>query len=153
MATSFRLFVGAIVLVVVGSIALGLYMAGSPAKERLRRLDEQRIQDLSQISSAVQQFYGLHEHLPDQLAELKTMPNAFLSEAQLLDPNTHEAYDYRSLTTSTYELCARFDTDSKTEVSPPMAPIYPMRVGVMMTDWNHGIGQGCFPFSIVPIQK
>ncbi|MDP3793291.1 MAG: hypothetical protein Q8R07_00900 [Candidatus Uhrbacteria bacterium] len=127
-----RAYAIAITLIVAVSVAAGLFVAGSPTKERLRRLDEQRVQSLEQIRSIVN----------DHAARLNTLP-ASLSDTSgslYIDPRILGGIEYRVLSTSTYELCATFETDGPQE---PYAYPYPKRVE-NAPFWKHGVGRVCF---------
>ena len=102
--------VGVVAAVAVGvAVTLGLRGAGPPSEERSRRIDERRVEDLRHIAEAVDLYWTRQSGLPrslDPLIETASDPALFA------DPLTARPYEYRALTTSSFELCAQFDTES-----------------------------------------
>ena len=117
--------------IVLAAVVVGVVLLDSPAQERLRRLDERRVDDLHQLAYGVDIYWTREGHLPASLAEL--------SEAErivrdLVDPATGLPYEYRVLGEATFELCAVFARDSGTD-------------GRDIPDrsfWLHGPGRQCF---------
>jgi hypothetical protein len=139
MHKAFLVFSG---VVVVAVIIWGFFIAGSPMFGRQQRLDEQRVQDLRNIQNEVYNIaWGngdrwttpkptkLPNALPKTLEEVAA--NATYMQVNIMDPETAVPYDYRTLTASTFELCATFDTtrDQKYDIF-----------------WNHSTGKACFQF-------
>ena len=123
--------VGLVVAVVAGAVVAGLIVAGSPAEERLRRLDERRLTDLRGISASVNAFSRREARLPASLEALPSRPDETLV---IRDPETGAAYGYRVLGLK-YELCAEFQrptVDENTSESPT-SPF-----------WRHPAGRHCF---------
>ena len=125
-----RLVIGMSIIVVVVAVAVGLFLAGSPTHERMRRLDEVRVQDLHAIARAVDLYWTRYARLPNSLEVLAREPGASVSAR---DPESAEPYDYRVLGSAKYELCARFDRDSAEQERSARADF-----------WSHGVGQRCF---------
>ncbi|MBI4458281.1 hypothetical protein HY633_04935 [Candidatus Uhrbacteria bacterium] len=150
-----RVFAGLASLAVVATVAVGLFLAGSPNKERMRQFDGQRLSHLQTISSAVDAFYDTSTRLPESLAELSLNGNylgkpGYYTE-QTVDPATKQPYEYRVVSDKVYELCAVFDltfAEAQAQqpymgypVAEPMRP-YPLGMGVQ--DWTHPAGRHCF---------
>jgi len=125
-----QVFAAVLVAAVVGAVAAGLAVVGSPAKARLRRLDERRIEDLRDISQATDRHYLRYGRLPPSLDSLTPEIGA---PSSIRDPAGAEPYVYRVLSDSTYELCARFALGSSTSEG---------RFGPDL--WAHRAGQQCF---------
>ena len=122
--------------VVVLATMLGLWLAGSPAKARRSRLDQLRLNQVYQISQAIEDHHRMRGELPQALAVLsRTQPRPGLV---FDDPVTHEFYGYRTLDSLRYELCATFDTPDS--VGPYGGAIDPF--------WRHGAGRRCFTFEV-----
>ena len=117
----------AITLVVAGVIG-GLIILGPPSQERVNRLDERRVADLQQIEAAVNLYWTRHSRLPASLEELAREAGVRLS---VRDPGMNQAYEYRPLDETTFELCATFES-----ALPPEA----RSAGF----WSHGSGRQCF---------
>lgn len=121
---------------VVVAIVAGLVLAGSPADARKYRLDERRLQDLQQISSAVDAYRIRHSRIPPTLdslaADLAVDPKA------RTDPETAQAYGYRQIDATRYELCAIFALPSDPELDR-------RTYGPNELSWTHPAGRHCFP--------
>lgn len=121
--------VGSVAAVVVAVIA-GLLITGSPAEQRLRRLDEQRVAELRQLASAAQRRWQLEQRLPaaDELVD-----GALLTRLPT-DPATDQPYEYRITGPRQFEVCATFDRPSRVEPADDF--------------WFHEAGHRCFSFSV-----
>ena len=113
-------------VVVVAAVGTGIVLMGPPSEERLRRLDERRVEDLQQVSFSVNLYNNRHQRLPASLVELLAEPGMTFRPG---DPVTEEFYGYRVLEPAKYELCAVFDRASTER-----------RASV----WSHGGGRHCF---------
>lgn len=144
-----QIFLGGVCTVVGVVIIGGFFLAGAPSKERARRFDTQRVNDLQSLASAIDQVYNSSTNggkLPKSLDELKTRRDVYVSS--LLDPESNEAYEYEATGDTTYKLCANFKTDG-TSIDTANNPrgIYPAPVGG--TDfWSHPIGKKCFDVTV-----
>ncbi len=85
-------FVYAVSAIVVASIVFGVVTAGSPATERARRLDDQRISHLSSIQWQLVEYWRSKEALPEDLSVLNDALRGFTVPK---DPATEEPYEYR----------------------------------------------------------
>ena len=142
---SVHLFIGAVIALVTIAVLAGLFISGSPLKERVRRLDAQRVNDLQQLSFTINQYYNTHGSvLPVNFDQLRQDPQLYVNSTK--DPESGTAYQYRANTSSTYDLCANFQTDYMAPTSRiPQA--YP--VDAVGTDfWNHPIGEHCFTLNV-----
>ena len=151
----FRVFVVAVVTMVIAVVVVGLYLAGSPNKERARRFDQQRLNDLQSITYAVDFFYDNNRRLPDSLSELATgSVKGQYYVSSIVDPESGVPYEYVVKGGADYDLCAIFALPS-TE-SDPSAP-YPARpvpAGIdsdgtskplmPVNPWEHPAGRHCF---------
>lgn len=129
--------VGVAVALVVGvSVALGLWFAGSPVTERGRRLDQRRLEDLRRIADGLDLYWTRQGRLPPSLDVLAGAGDDLIS---LEDPATTERYAYRILSTTAFELCARFDT----EATPSDRREF----------WQHSAGRHCFETDAESVQR
>jgi hypothetical protein len=115
------------VVVVAAAIVAGLIVVGTPGKERMRRLDDRRVQDLDGIHNAVNRYWSKHEKLPSSLDQLLASPE---TSVQTRDPLTAQPYGYAVMGIKTYELCADFQRESIDTKSNPF--------------WAHTAGRRCF---------
>ena len=115
------------VLVVV-AVAIGIGILGSPADERVRQLDQRRVEDLDRISRAVDVYWSRRQQLPSAVEDLREtgvlVPN---------DPISGVPYEYRRREENTYELCAQFERPSSEPGRPGIEGF-----------WSHGSGRQCF---------
>lgn len=137
-----------ILLITLAGVVVGFFYAGSPAEERLRRIDMQRVSDLQTLQSEVVSYWQAKEKLPGNLAELTDdirgygIPN---------DPETGTPYEYRAMGALAFELCAAFARESE----GMMAGETPMRIakpyyGGIAENWDHEMGRHCFARTIDP---
>ena len=115
-------------VVVVAAVAVGIGILGSPADERVRQLDQRRVEDLERIARAVDVFSSRRQQLPSVVEDLREtgvlVPN---------DPISGVPYEYRRLDDKTFELCAQFERPSSEPGRPAIEGF-----------WSHGIGRQCF---------
>lgn len=125
-------------LVVVASLGVGLWIVGSPAEERQRRLDGQRVLDLMAISDRVQRYAQESDALPADLTSLMEQPEfqaGRFRRVQLRDPVTREPYEYEVLGPRTFRLCAQFSRATSSPFPDDEREMDP---------WSHGAGRHCF---------
>ncbi len=121
--------VASIATVAVGlAIGAAFLVIGSPAEQRMRRLDERRTEDLQTLSNAVRLYWSRHQRLPASLEEVERDQG---ENATRWDPVTREPYEYRIDAPKAYSLCARFDRAS-------------LEAGRQPDTWWHDAGRYCF---------
>ncbi len=129
--------VGVVAVVAVGvAVTLGLRGAGSPSAERSRRIDQRRVEALRHIAEAVDLYWTRQGELPPSLDPLIEAAGA---PALFADPLTARPYEYRSLTRSSFELCAQFDTES--------AAVEPDNF------WRHPADRYCFEVDAESVER
>lgn len=149
-----KLFVGAVTVMVAAVIAVGLYVAGSPVKERNRQLDEQRTNELQQIAGAIDMAYDRDQRLPASLDELKGGSKEYYYVSSIVDPKSGAPYEYLVTGDTRYELCATFDDvtqerDQYGRLKPMSEPLPPAAVPYPgYRDWTHGAGRHCFTVDV-----
>ncbi len=116
---------------VVAAIAAGLVITGSPAEQRLRRLDEQRVNELVQLAGMAQRRFDSEQRLPAAADEL--VDGRFMTRLPT-DPTTGQPYEYRVTGPRQYEVCATFDRPSRAELAGDF--------------WAHEAGHRCFSFTV-----
>ena len=121
--------------IVVGTLAAALWVMDSPSKQRDRRIDERRTEQLDAIADAVDAWTREHKRLPTSLAELSKQPGASLA---IVDPVTGAPYDYQAVSERGYRVCARFAT-STSDRGPGSNPI-----SWNEQHWMHPAGRHCF---------
>lgn len=145
--SGFKILVSTIVGAVLAVIIVGLYLAGSPSRERDRRFDEQRLSTLQQTFSILQSYFDRNHTLPQTLDELKRRPEYHVPA--LVDPKTGELYEYRVIGAGTYELCATFDLPAlENDPRYPKPALGPHSETPLQDFWKHGTGRKCFTFDL-----
>jgi hypothetical protein len=137
-----RIAIGLVLVSVVG----GFFAMGSPMQQRKILLDEQKIADLSMIQSRVVYYWQQKQRLPVQLSDLNDPITGFTAPT---DSDLDEAYEYRALSGTTFELCATFNTSSSESVGKGrnMPMYYDMGVDSSY-GWQHEAGRMCFERTI-----
>jgi hypothetical protein len=129
--------------IVLGSIAWGLWITGSPGAARLEKFDRRRVEDLSTIHEAILDITlgtrrwadgdrTMERPLPRTLEEVRDL--ATQHRPDIRDPETTEPYGYEILSDSTYRLCATFHTERNADSVPV---------------WNHPAGRHCFELDVL----
>ncbi|MGC1308927.1 MAG: hypothetical protein WA885_17000 [Phormidesmis sp.] len=130
-----RAFVAISFVCVIAAVVAGFWLLGSPGRQRLLSLDQERVQDLSAIASDLQRATTnatgeSTEPLPEQL------PEYTLATEYARDPVTDEPYEYNRLSNTEYELCATFATAYDAQERDARRFIQP--------NWMHPAGRHCF---------
>lgn len=126
------------VLVVIASVIWAFSVLGSPRTQRLYKYDEQKISDLMNIDSSIQNYYSTKKSLPKNFTELSQL-NYYINT---IDPQKNVSYEYKVNGPLIYELCAEFNksSDDKTQVNRT----YPYGGSA----WSHPAGRYCFQSGI-----
>jgi hypothetical protein len=126
--------------VILGSIAYGFILIGSPAHQRDLRFDDRRISDLQNIQSQTITYWQQKETLPSKLSDLTDNVSGFTPPT---DPDTHASYEYSVKGPLAFELCATFGTKSISNGAPGQTPAFG-------DNWTHDPGRVCFERTIDP---
>jgi hypothetical protein len=150
-STAFRAMrplVYGVIGVVLAAVIAGFFIAGSPGKERVRRFDDRRVQDLQFLQSEIVNYWVNKERLPESFAVLR---DDIRGVGIPRDPETASEYEYRVVAGETFALCAAFTLPSvsETSVSKPAYPrtSYPY-YPYAGENWEHGAGKICFERTI-----
>ena len=127
-------------VVVAGSIVWGFSVLGSPRTQQLLKYDEQKVNDLQNINSQIQNFYQLKNKLPATLNDVIGI-NGYYGTLPV-DEQTGQAYEYRITSSGKYELCANFNLESPDTTNPSFARV-PGALDTLYT-WEHSSGHYCF---------
>jgi len=147
--TGIKIFVGLVTLCVAAGIVAAFVVVGSPSQERARRMDQQRVNNLQQITYALDSYYMLKKDIPPSLKELAGTQDVYLESIN--DPQTKEEYAYRKIEATKYELCATFETEAQKSDVTGMAK--PVGYGPYDTMWQHGLGRQCFELQVRTANK
>lgn len=120
-----RLMAGLSSTAVAVMILLGFWQSGAPHSQRELRADAQRVTQLYQLSSQVENYWKSHaSQLPPSIDPLP---------APHFDPITHSSYEYRPGAGSSYQLCAVFARKGQED-----------SVNSLPDPWAHPAGSHCF---------
>lgn len=145
-SNNMKYFVYVISVIVAAAIIAGFFIVGSPAEERARRLDEERVWNLQSIQSEIVTYWSNKGFLPEGLEE---MDNPLRGFSVPTDPLTGDPYEYEKLGDLEFSLCANFQTASREPSG--LYPEVPMRaVKTMNVTWEHEEGDVCFYREIDP---
>lgn len=144
-----KYFIYIICGIVATAAVAGFFVAGSPQKARLSKLDQVRIGNLQQIQYEIINYWQSKGNLPKSLDDLV---DATRGVTVPVDPQSGDTYTYMVTGDVTFDLCAVFarEGDSDYGYSMPTRPMmYPVK-GVDMKNnlWQHPSGRHCFSRSI-----
>ncbi len=94
-------FFGVVVVVVLVSIVGSFFIIDSPQTARMKKYDQQRVNDLAGLDNIINTYYNENNTIPENLTEPRFN--------QFKDPATGQSYEYKKLSDTGYELCATFD--------------------------------------------
>lgn len=135
-------------LFVLGSIIAGFFIVGTPSDQRNKKLDDQRIQNLSEIQSQIISYWQQKEKLPENLSVLQNDISGFMSPT---DPETKMNYEYNIKSELTFELCGNFKTELKLDNSGARIDYnYNSPIFLASQNWDHNKGRACFERTIDP---
>lgn len=134
-----NIFIASVIVAVVAAVTGGIILLGSPAKERMRRLDERRVDDLRAITNAVNLYWTRHKGLPPSLEELSKEPGIIV---KLTDPETRQPFEYKVVNDKNYELCAHFAHDMAEDQDT-----------IHKDFWTHGSGRQCFHLEVREVKQ
>lgn len=126
-----RLFAMVASVAVIAAVVAGLFLAGSPADERLRRLDEIRVNDLRNLNAAIDSHMRRNNFMPRDLASV--VDGRQLMELPV-DPESGAQYEFTQIDSGSYQLCANFSAPYSGEAE--------------LSFWAHPAGRSCFTFLV-----
>jgi hypothetical protein len=147
-----RIGFGVMIALVLLTLGFGFWFAGSPMRARLLAQDEQRVQDLMQISNSVEQYYVHKEGLPDSLIACDLNPGTFVR--QKTDRITGQPYVYRVVDATHFQLGATFalpGDSNKVRMAPASATGTAWRGEADF--WAHGAGPVTFTIDATRVNR
>ena len=149
-------------ILVILAIWFSFSVMGSPAKQRMFRLDDRRVGDLQNMQYQIINYWQQKEKLPKALIDLSNPITGYsLPVPPMFEKG--EKYEYTVKSPLTFELCATFDLPIPKgwrEYSGydyggimPLATrdksvSYPYPGGGTNESWNHQAGRACFERTI-----
>ena len=144
-----KIFTWGVLAAIVIIVVIGIFVAGSPFKQRLVRFDQQKVNDLQTIQGQIVNYWMQKERIPTTLGDLRDNISGFMPP---LDPQSGAEYGYRTTGNLSFELCAEFNFSSEESKIGAATRPYAVPVGFKGAEdnWNHGAGKVCFPRTIDP---
>lgn len=150
----FRIFEWVVYVVMAGAIITSFFIIGTPAERRAKNFDNIRVERLSSVQSAIQDYYGFkggpgHQVLPSTFDQLIADSSIYIAPDGLIDPVSKERFEYRVTGAKTYQLCASFDTvfskgsgDTTSSTTPATEPASSAQ------RFYHDKGRQCFGLTV-----
>lgn len=144
-----KIFAGVASFFVVASIVFGFSTFGSPATQKAKRFDAERISGLQSIQYQVLDYWQTKKTVPSNLSDLSDPIRGFSIPR---DPKTDASYEYEKLSTTNFRLCAVFERAGGTYEGVSGAETAPVVVGMggISEYWGHDAGRVCFDRTIDP---
>lgn len=143
-----KIFSYIIIGIVAAAVVAGFFVIGSPATERLRRADDQRIADLQNIQWQVVNYWQSKEKLPTNLDMLTDNISGWRAP---LDPETGTNYNYQATGELSFNLCANFNLEGSDNSEFAVPRSAPKMIDAPASDnWQHSSGYHCFERTIDP---
>jgi hypothetical protein len=133
-ASAHKVLVWPISAVVIGAVITAILL-DPPGVQRQRKMDARRVEDLSSIQRATEEYWNRHKVLPTDLAMLGKEPGLRVAAT---DPETGSPYIYEVTGPKSYRLCAVFARDSSERAAGPYFSV----------TWAHGAGRHCFELTL-----
>lgn len=134
-------------VVILALIIWGFVIFGSPMKQRMLRLDSQKVSDLQNIQWQVTNYWQQKQVLPQTLDTINDPISGYIVPR---DQDTGESYEYKISGERKFELCAKFNLAS-VGVNYSEPAIFPEKPGMNQNEnWLHAEGRSCFERTIDP---
>ncbi len=128
-----------VAVIAAASIAISFFIVGTPAEQRDRRFDEQRVHDLQLLQDQIVNYWTRKDVLPAALNDLEDNISGFIAPK---DPGTKQPYEYAATDLLAFELCATFARTNQDAKSIPY--------GSFQQNWHHETSRTCFARTIDP---
>jgi hypothetical protein len=140
-----RILAWIVSVIILISLAAGFFIIGTPAAQRDRKFDDQRINDLQTLQAEIVNYWSRKESLPETLTNLEDSISGYVVS---MDPKSGLPYEYNIIDPLSFELCATFSRTSKNFDSRTVKPFSPY--DSFQQNWEHEIGRTCFTRTIDP---
>lgn len=142
-----KIFAWTSVILVIASLVWAFMVIGSPANERARRFDEQRVSDLQNIQYQILNYWQTKGVLPTEINQLADSFSGFVvpKDPEFNSDINKDGYTYLAKDKKVFELCANFNLANNSNAnSNKTAP-----VEFNLNDyWQHSTGRTCFERTI-----
>lgn len=141
-----KIFGWTAILLVIASISFGFYVMGSPFTQRLRNIDEKKVNDLQNIQYNIINYWQQKEFLPETLTDLEAIFGFVVPK----DTDKNVDYTYTVMSATSFKLCADFNVANDYKNGAPQSYVsYPSAGGKNET-WAHRAGEYCYERTIDP---
>ena len=130
-----RYFYGTLVLV-IGSLIVGVFFVESPKETRLRKLDNITLDRLNIVDNALNNYYIDNKRLPINLSELSGDVK-YVRGNEVKEVVSGEIFEYRVIEKDKYKICANFGLSNKNDDLKS-------GMGYYGEIWEHEAGNECF---------
>jgi hypothetical protein len=141
-----KISIGIVSVIILSAIIYGVVIIGSPASQKAKQLDEQRVNDLSSIQGQI--VYSQWQSkgtVPTSLDALKDPISEYMVPT---DPETKANYGYKMISKNSFQLCATFKTVASTTLNSvtgkPTSAIYRYGPDSVNENWTHEATTTCF---------
>jgi len=142
-----KILAWALSFVILVSIIASFFIIGTPAVQRERRFDEQRVEDLQTLQNQIINYWTQKEVLPQNLGVLEDSISGF---AVPEDPESDLPYEYNIIDSLSFELCAIFKTSSD-DFGPTLKGVRAVSsYDSFQQNWSHEAERTCFMRIIDP---
>ena len=113
---------GIAIFIMLATIIYGISVIGSPTEIRNRKLDGQRLNNVSATETNIISYLDDNKSLPKSLMDLINSKSTYSNDIfALKDPETGEYFKYKVISNINnnwqYQLCANFSTDHQRDLS------------------------------------
>ncbi len=130
---------GAVALIIVViALICGFEHIEPPKDVREQKIDNEQVNDLASIQNHIEEYYYLHNTLPETLADAYGRLSIPTSSEERSD------YTYTVLDETHYELCAEFAFESSGIDVRSLPLYYEGSIAKPFLTWEHGAGEWCF---------
>lgn len=106
-----RIYLYTSLVIVIGVFIAALFVVESPKETRNRKIDERTINNIWDVSNAIESYYQEFDILPNDFDELIDKEN-FLSQKDLENPLSGDRLEYKIVSETKYEICTDFLTSN-----------------------------------------
>ncbi len=142
-----KVWTGVACFIILASVVWGFSVLGSPRTQQLLKYDEQKVSDLQNINSEIQNYYMDKGVLPSSLDVFPVCQSVGCG-SEFLDKQTNQRYEYSVVgqNSKSYNLCAVFNNPSPADLYAGVeVPPYNGQ------SWTHPVGHFCFTENILSV--
>ncbi|MFA6307716.1 MAG: DUF5671 domain-containing protein [Patescibacteria group bacterium] len=139
------IFAWASIVVVTVVFIASWFTVDSPAETRSKKIDTEVINNLSEINSAIVNYFTLNDTMPSDLSVLMTTDSGYrLTEQAIKQPSGDKYYDYQVTSDNEYKICADFLTSNLNDDSD---------MYYFNNEYKHDKGYQCFSQNVVSVNN